>query len=266
MVSCCYLLQRYWSRCLAYSGLPLRNKVRLIHTSDTHLGGDWHPELAETALQTVVDGVAGLGGDALLIVGDVFDHARVPDAVVESFLEHVGRLTVPAVVLPGNHDLYDDNSLYRRELFRHKPPNLHIFTKSEGQLISFPELALDLWGRAMPMHTPQFRPLQGIRSRSNGRWLVALAHGHFHFDDDTEQRSSPIYPYEVAEAGCDYLALGHWERHVDVSQGRIKAVYSGSPLGAFQSNENVSVTVVDLDLDQGVQTRQAFLNMNTQRE
>lgn len=239
----------------------MSNKVRLIHTSDTHLGGDWHPELAETALQTVVDGVARLDGDALLIVGDVFDHARVSDSVLEFFLGQMRRLTVPAIVLPGNHDLYDDNSLYRREPFRHKPPNLHIFTEPSGEVISFPGLALDFWGRAMPMHTPQFRPLQGMPSRSNGRWLVALAHGHFHFPDDTEQRSSPIYPDEVAEAGCDYLALGHWERHVEVSQGRVKAVYSGSPLGAFQNNHTVSVAVVDLCPDQGVQTCQAFLDM-----
>jgi exonuclease SbcD len=242
----------------------LRNKVRLIHTSDTHLGDDWHPELAETALQTVVDGVAGLGGDALLIVGDVFDHARVPDAVLEFFLEQMRRLTVPAIVLPGNHDLYDDNSLYRREPFRYKPPNLHIFTNPAGEVIRFPELGLDFWGRAMLMHTPQFRPLQGMPSRSNGRWLVALAHAHFHFPDDTDQRSSPIYPDEVAQAGCDYLALGHWERHVDVSQGPVKAVYSGSPLGASSNNHAVSVTVVDLCPDQGVQTRQALLPMKVE--
>jgi DNA repair protein SbcD/Mre11 len=202
-----------------------------------------------------------LDGDALLIVGDVFDHARVPDAVLEFFLRQMRRLTVPAIVLPGNHDLYGDSSLYRREPFQHKPPNLHIFTGPAGGVISCPELALDLWGRAMPMHTPQFRPLQGMPSRSNGHWLVVLAHGHFHFDDDKEQRSSPIYPYEVAKAGCDYLALGHWEYHVDVSQGRVKAVYSGSPLGASQNNHTVSVTVVDLCPDQGVQTHQAFLDM-----
>jgi exonuclease SbcD len=245
------------------SGLGYRKKIRLIHTSDTHLGDDWHPELAEAALQVVVDGVASLGGDALLIVGDVFDHARVPDAVLEFFLEQVARLTVPVIILPGNHDLYDANSLYLRGPFQHKPPHLRIFTNPAGEVISLPELGLDFWGRAMPLHTPQFRPLQGMPSERNGRWLVALAHAHFHFPDDTEQRSSPIYPHEVAQASCDYLALGHWERHVDVSQGRVKAVYSGSPLGASQNYQSVSVTVVDLDPEQGVQTRQAVLAMES---
>ena len=65
----------------------------------------------------------------------------------------------------------------------------------------------------------------------------------------------------MAQAPCHYLALGHWERHVDVSQGDTKAVYSGSPLGALQSNEKVTVTVADLDPVHGVQTRQATLDM-----
>lgn len=243
-----------------------RKKLRLIHTSDTHLGGDGYPELAEAALATIVDGVPQLGGDALLIVGDVFDHARVPDRVLEFFVQQAGRLSVPVVVLPGNHDLYDETSLYLREPFRRRPANLHIFCDSDGQTISLPHLTLDLWGRAMPQHTPDFRPLAGIPARGNGHWLVALAHGHFHFENDTDRRSSPIYPREVAAAPCHYLALGHWERHVDVSQGPVKAVYSGSPLGAFQSNDVVSVTVVDLDPELGVQTRQAALKMRSRPE
>jgi exonuclease SbcD len=241
--------------------LPPKKKIRLIHTSDTHLGGDWRPELSEAALSTIVAGVSQLGGDALLIVGDVFDHARVPDRVLEFFVEQMGRLGVPAVVLPGNHDLFDENSLYLREAFRGKPNNLHIFSQPEGQLISFPDLTMAIWGRAMPLHTPEFRPLAGMPRNHNGRWRVALAHGHFRFENDTDRRSSPIYPHEVAGAPCDYLALGHWERHVDVSQGTVKAVYSGSPLGASQSDDVASVTVVDLDPQAGALTHQASLKM-----
>jgi DNA repair exonuclease SbcCD nuclease subunit len=241
--------------------LSPKKKLRLIHTSDTHLGGDWHPDLAEAALATIVDGVSRLGGDALLIVGDVFDHARVPDRVLEFFVDQMRRIDVPVLVLPGNHDLYDAGSLYLRAPFAGKPDNLHIFNDSQGQVISIPSLTLDLWGRAMPLHTPEFRPLAGMPPNGNGHWLVALAHGHFHFENDTDRRSSPIFPHEIAEASCDYLALGHWERHIDVSQGPVKAVYSGSPLGAFQNNHLVSVTVVDLDPETGVQTHQATLSL-----
>ena len=237
-----------------------RKKVRLIHTSDTHLGIDWHPELAADAFRTVAANVSRLGGNALLIVGDVFDNARISDEVLSFFLEQVGDVPAPVIVLPGNHDLYDDNSLYHREPFREAPANLHILARARGELFSLPELTLDLWGRAMPSHTPEFRPLHQMPVNNNGNWLVALAHGHFHFDYDTDVRSSPIFPEEVAQAPCDYLALGHWDRHVDVSQGRVKAVYSGSPLGATHRDDTVTVTVVDLDPVAGVQTQQVTLD------
>ena len=82
--------------------------------------------------------------------------------------------------------------------------------------------------------------------------LVAVAHGHFHFENDRDQRSSPIYPDEVANASCDYLALGHWDRHADVSQGDVVAAYSGTPLGPSRSNPLGAVAVVDLDPATGV--------------
>ena len=238
---------------------PTRKKVRLIHTSDTHLGdGTGHPR-SETALRSVVEAVPRLGGDVLLLVGDVFDNDRIPDSVLEFFLNQIRRLPVPAVVLPGNHDLYDESSLYHREPFLRKPPNLHIFTQAGGESITLTCLTLDLWGRAMRAHTPQFSPLSGMPAARDGHWLVALAHGHFHFEYDKDQRSSPIYPQEIAQAPCDYLALGHWDRHEDVSQGRVKAAYSGCPLGPSRADPVGSVTVVDPDPLRGVQVSRAAL-------
>lgn len=232
------------------------SKIRLIHTSDTHLGADWRPAGAAAAFRAVVDAAAALPADALLIVGDVFDHARVPDETLEFFLQQVARLDCPVVVLPGNHDLYHAESLYRRAPFNNPPPNFFLFTEPAGQTIALPTLNLDLWGRAMTEHTPQFRPLAGMTPARPGRWQVALAHGHFHFPEDTELRSSPIYPAEVAAAPCDYLALGHWERFIDVSQGDTRAVYSGSPQGSAPDDNSVAVAVVDLTPGQGVSVHQ----------
>ena len=229
------------------TSMSIRRKIRIIHTSDTHLGDDWDPESAQRALSAVVDGVHALRGDALLIAGDVFDNARVSDAVLEFFVSEIARAAVPTVILPGNHDLYDSASLYLRSPFADGPANLHIITGTRGQTLSFPELTLDVWGRAMDSHTPAFRPLAGIPANRNGHWRVAMAHGHYHYPDDTEERSSPIRLHEIADAACDYIALGHWERFEDVSQGGVTAFYSGSPMGAAGRKGQVAVNVVDLD-------------------
>ena len=222
-----------------------RRKIRIIHTSDTHLGDDWDPEAAQRALSAVVDGVHALSGDALLIAGDVFDNARISDAVLEFFVSEMARAVVPAVILPGNHDLYDAASLYLRSPFAAAPENLHVISGTRGEVLTFPHLTLDVWGRAMDAHTPAFRPLAGIPSERNGNWRVAMAHGHYHYPDDTEERSSPIHPHEIAEAACDYIALGHWERFENVSQNGVTAFYSGSPMGAASERGQVAVNVVD---------------------
>ena len=224
-----------------------RSKIRLVHTSDTHLGDGWAPGAAERALSAVVDGVHQLKADALLIAGDVFDNARIPDSLLEFFVSEMRRLEVPAIILPGNHDLYDAGSLYRRAPFESAPPNLHIIRGINGETIRFESLTLDVWGRAMDNHTPSFRPLAGMKATKEDHWLVAMAHGHFHFPDDTEERSSPIYGRQVAESPCDYLALGHWERFEDVSQGKVTAFYSGSPMGASSVRGQIAVNVVDFD-------------------
>ncbi len=227
--------------------MPPGRQIRIIHTSDTHLGDDWDPDSAQRALAAVVDGVHDLRGDALLIAGDVFDNARISDAVLEFFVNEIARAAVPTVILPGNHDLYDATSLYHRSPFSGAPDNLHIISGTRGQTLTFPHLALEVWGRAMDSHTPAFRPLAGIPVQRNSHWRVAMAHGHFHYPDDTEERSSPIRPHEIADASCDYIALGHWERFEDVSQDGVTAFYSGSPMGAATERGSVAVNVVDLD-------------------
>ena len=238
----------------------LSHKLRLIHTSDIHLGdATGHPE-STSALTAVVDAVSHNGADMLLLVGDVFDNERVSDEILEWFLGEIGRLQTPAVLLPGNHDLIHESSVYRRDPFKSAPDNLFIFRGAQGELLSFPGMGIDLWGRAMPMHTPDFKPLEGMPSPVEDNWLVALAHGHFHYEEDRDQRSSPIYPQEVADAACHYLALGHWDRHVDVSQGNVTAVYSGCPLGPIGSPGAGEVTVVDLDPQTGVSFRQVAIN------
>ena len=234
-------------------------RVRLIHTSDTHLGDPAGHPRGEEVLTSVTEAVGRLNGDALLLAGDVFDNERVSDEVVERFVDHIARLDVPAIVLPGNHDLAHKTSVYRRPPFDEAPANLRVIRDPEGEKLAFPELDLELWGRAMLSHTPEFRPLAGMPEPTDGHWLVAMAHGHFHFENDRDQRSSPIYPDDVAASGCHYLALGHWDRHADVSRADTTAVYSGCPYGPIGAPEQGAVCVVDLDPESGVSYRLELL-------
>ncbi|MEE9277044.1 MAG: hypothetical protein V3V06_01385, partial [Dehalococcoidia bacterium] len=101
-----------------------------------------------------------------------------------------------------------------------------------------------------------FRPLAGLPSRDDGRWHVALAHGHFVRGEADRHRSMLIQPDEIAGSGWDYIALGHWEPHADVTTDGVTAVYSGAPMPISDANTKAGyVIVVDCDPSGGVSWR-----------
>ena len=120
-------------------------------------------------------------------------------------------------------------------------------------------MRLDLWGRAMQAHTPQFSPLAGMPAANDGHWLVALAHGHFHFDYDKDQRSSPSIPRILPKRPATTWPWATGTATKTCPQGRVKAAYSGCPLGPSRTDPVGSVTVVDLDPLRGVQLSRAPL-------
>ena len=238
-----------------------KKRLRLVHTSDIHLGMYKHSDHASLALTAVVDTVLRLEADMLLIAGDLFDHSRVPDEMLEFFTGQMSRLPVPVVLLPGNHDSYDSTSVYLREHFGSAADGLHIVSSTDGETIPFPNLGISVWGKAIEQHSPRFRPLQGMPPRPEGDWFVAMAHGHFHYDYDKDERSSPILPEEIASATCDYIALGHWDRFVDVSQNGVRACYSGTPTSMVGGNSLGGVAVVGLNPLGGVEVQRLSLDM-----
>jgi DNA repair exonuclease SbcCD nuclease subunit len=66
-------------------------------------------------------------------------------------------------------------------------------------------------------------------------WNIGLAHGFF--TDVETSRSSPITPSEIAASGYDYIALGHIHIFGDVSQGRTRAFYCGTPAPLYAGSE-----------------------------
>jgi hypothetical protein len=88
--------------------------------------------------------------------------------------------------------------------------------------------------------------------RQNGHWRIAMGHGHFEYPEDRDGRSSPIFADDIAALSCDYVALGHWDRFVDVSQGDVRAFYSGAPHWAGTHRALSHVVLVTLDPESGV--------------
>ena len=84
--------------------------MRILHTSDWHLGRTFHGRVLDDAHAAFADHLVELvtteSVDAVLVAGDVYDRAIPPNDAVALLDETLRRLTerTRVVLTPGNHD------------------------------------------------------------------------------------------------------------------------------------------------------------------
>lgn len=213
--------------------------LRLLHTSDVHIGDEGRSEKRLDGLRGVVDVAIETSVDALLIVGDLFDSTRVADEQIDAALAELARLKIPTVVTCGNHDQLDEPSIHARVSFSDAGEHVQFAAHPEGDHVVLHDVQLAIWSRGMVDHCPEHRPLDGYMPYPGDFWQIALAHGHYVEEPGVDlHRSSRIGPEEIAALECDYLALGHWHRFFDATTDGVPAFYCGSPSeagGSFAS-------------------------------
>ena len=252
--------------------------MRLLHTSDWHLGRSLHGTdlLAEqeAVLGGLAEVVAAEGVDAVLVAGDVYDRA-VPSADATAVLDRVLtrlRAAGAAVVLtPGNHDsarrlgfasglLAVSGVHVRAATARLDEPVLLADRHGDVAVYGLPYLEPDIarhelglaegrsheavLGAAMDRVRADLFLRPGARS-------VVLAHAFVGggLPSDSERDicvgGVDLVPAAVFD-GVDYVALGHLHRPQTLSP-RVR--YSGSPLAySFgEAGHDKQAWLVDLD-------------------
>jgi DNA repair exonuclease SbcCD nuclease subunit len=202
-------------------------------------------EESVAVIRGIVDVALAEDVDLVVIAGDLFDHPRVGNDTADRVIAELSRLEQPTVVIPGNHDCIDDDSLYNRVDLSKAGPHLYFVDDPAGAELIFEELGLAIWARGIEIHEPSHRPLSSYRASDERYWRIAIAHGHFVPAGESSYRSSQIHEAEIAALSCDYLALGHVHVFRDVSAGDVTATYSGSP--------DTGLNLVSLHPDSGVQ-------------
>jgi DNA repair exonuclease SbcCD nuclease subunit len=162
--------------------------------------------------------------DLMLIAGDLFDNNRPSQSTIDFVSAQLGGLNIPVCILPGNHDYYDDRSIYRKVCF---PQNVIVFS-GQPTIKELAELDLTLYGNAHLDRHSSLCPLQGLARQGMSRWHVAMAHGN-KVRPDIPNPTRPISAAEIGGSGMDYVALGDWHIFSDQSHGAVKAYYSGAP-------------------------------------
>jgi exonuclease SbcD len=261
-------------------GPPTVRVMRLLHTSDWHLGRSLHGTdlLAEqeAVLSGLAEVVAAEGVDAVLVAGDVYDRA-VPSADATAVLDRVLtrlRAAGAAVVLtPGNHDsarrlgfasglLAVSGVHVRAATARLDEPVLLADRHGDVAVYGLPYLEPDIarhelglaegrsheavLGAAMDRVRADLSLRPGARS-------VVLAHAFVGggLPSDSERDicvgGVDLVPAAVFD-GVDYVALGHLHRPQTLSP-RVR--YSGSPLAySFgEAGHGKQAWLVDLDAD-----------------
>ncbi len=229
--------------------------VTILHTADLHLpekmegsNGEKDPALwfPFRSLRAMVDKANRLEVDLVLFSGDLFDTYQPSPQVVSFALEQFSHLRPPVVLIPGNHDCLGEAKTYRMSEWTTRDVNPYVITHPKGETLKIPGIPIVVWGRAMVDHSPDFQPLEGLPRRSEDAWHVAMGHGFYYEEGDSNGRSSPIHACQIRCSGWDYIALGHKHLHSDVSQGKVKAAYSGTPVPSWAHHE-AQVLLVRLD-------------------
>jgi exonuclease SbcD len=264
--------------------------MRLIHTSDWHLGRRLFDQdllgAAGEFLDWLLTQARRHDVDAVVVAGDVYDRAIPPVAAVELLNRAVtdfARAGIPLLMTSGNHDsavrlgfgseLAEAAGIHLRTSVADLDRPL-LLTDEHGEvgIYGIPYLLPDAVMRELGCDRSHAAVLAAavarIRADAAARGLtrtVVAAHAFVTGAAATESERD-IRVGGVADAGAEvfaglgYVALGHLHRRQQVrANDGTTVAYSGSPLAySFSERDHVkSVDLVDLDARGGI-TRRAL--------
>ncbi|MEU6320704.1 exonuclease SbcCD subunit D [Streptomyces sp. NPDC047009] len=263
--------------------------MRILHTSDWHLGRQLHRvsllDEQRAFLEYLLETVRHEQVEAVAVAGDVFDRAIPPLDAIDLFkwiLEELADLQVPLVMISGNHDSPRRLGVNAR-LIEHAGIHLRtdvddcarpVVLQDEHGPVAFyglpylePGLVHARVGVERPSHQAVLSAaMDQVRAdlarQPAGTRSVVLAHA-FVTGADTSESERDItaggVPSVAASvfAGVDYAALGHLHRSQQVSE-RIR--YSGSPLAySFpEAKYPKAMWLVDLGADGTITARKVL--------
>ena len=213
--------------------LKSQQDILLLHSSDLHVDDDrvaaMHGGDGAAGLRGVLDTAREFAADVVILAGDTFDNHQVTSATIDRAGRLLADAGLPIVILPGNHDPANAESIWLRGRFN-EIGNLAILGITNQRKVAFPSLDLEIWGNAHRDYHDMV-PLRDPPPRA-ALWQVAIGHGHY---EPPETWANPLRPSwlisdaMIRDTQADYVALGHWDRAAQVGCGAVPAYYSGAP-------------------------------------
>jgi exonuclease SbcD len=260
--------------------------MRLLHTSDWHLGRSFHGagllDEQVAAIDAMVEIVREAAVDVVIVAGDLYDRQIPPADAVTALSQGLARLRAAGaqvVAITGNHDSaarlrFGEALLAQAGVHLRGDPR----GAADPVLIDDPDGGSPLAVYGIPylepevarhhLDAPELRSHEGVlrcaldRARADlvGRGRVrsvAVAHAFVAGGTPCDsERSLRVGGADRVGQGCfdgfDYVALGHLHGRQSFADGRMR--YSGSPLPySFSERDHVKgVWLVDIDADGGL--------------
>lgn len=251
--------------------------MRLLHTSDWHLGRAFHRVNMLGAQAEFIGHLVTVARerevDAVVVSGDVYDRAVPPLAAVELFddvLHRLADLGVPTVMISGNHDSarrlgVGAGLIGRAGIHLRTAPSAAgtpvVLHDASGDVAFYglpylePALVKDEFGLEKAGHESVLaaamdRVRADLATRAEGTRSVVLAHA-FVTGGEASDSERDITVGGVASVpsgvfdGVDYVALGHLHGCQTIT-ARVR--YSGSPLpySFSEADHRKSMWLIDL--------------------
>jgi DNA repair exonuclease SbcCD nuclease subunit len=226
--------------------------ITFLHTADWQLGKPF-ARVSDMEKRTlirqerinVIDRIGKLanerGASFIVVAGDLFDTPTVSKATVSQGCSAIGKIKMPVIVIPGNHDHGGPGSLWEQSFFQREreslAPNLQVL---------FDQVPLEM-DEAVIFSCPLLRrheandPTAWLRefeeeglTQFGDKPRIILAHGSTQDfggsggDDEEGGGGVPnLINLDRLPQDCfDYIALGDWHGTREVSE---RAWYSGTP-------------------------------------
>ncbi len=263
--------------------------MRILHTSDWHLGRQFHGQSLEAdhaaVLDQVYEALITHTPNVLIIAGDIYDRASPPASAVRqfnAFIKRVASTTESAIVMiAGNHDSGDriesmsimtdpNRALIRGPLIADERPLVLEHVNGPVAFSALP-FGYEFAARECFDSTEIESPADVIRAQiaaakahvpEDTRWVI-VAHAFVAGASPSESERNlgrtvggiETVPADVFD-GANYVALGHLHRPQTVEHDHIR--YSGSPLafGFDESDANKSMSLVELSKEGAVTVKE----------
>lgn len=224
--------------------------ITFLHTADWQIGKPY-ARVADAEKRAIIRQERLLAIDRLgtlarereagfiVVAGDLFDTPTVSKATVSQTCSAVGKLGVPVLVIPGNHDHGGPGSLWEQDFFLREreslAPNLRVLLAPEpvelGEAVIFPCPLLRRHEAVDPTAWLRGQDEESLSGFGQKPRLV-LAHGSiqdFGGGDDEEDGGGVPNLIDLDRLPTelfDYIALGDWHGTKQVGP---RAWYAGTP-------------------------------------